>query len=100
APAGGLSSLTGNVRPIDTEEHGARLAKLQGLLQQRKAGALLIESGSTLEYFTGVRWWRSERTTAALIPAEGKTVVVTPFFEKPSIQETLKVDADVRPWHE
>jgi len=100
ASASGLSPLTGNVRPIDTEEHGARLAKLQGLLQQHKAGALLIESGSTLEYFTGVSWWRSERTTAALIPAEGPVVIVTPAFEEPSVRETLRVAAEVRPWKE
>ena len=100
ASVSGLTSLTGNVGPIDAEEHGARLAKLQGLLQQRKIGALLIESGSTLEYFTGVRWWRSERTTAALIPAAGPVVVVTPAFEEPSVRETLRVAADVRPWKE
>jgi Xaa-Pro dipeptidase len=100
APISGLSSLTRSVRPIDAEEHGARLAKVQSLMQQQKTGALLVESGSTLEYLTGVRWWRSERTTAALIPAEGPVVVVTPAFEEPSIRETLKVPADVRPWKE
>jgi Xaa-Pro aminopeptidase len=100
APLSGLSSLTGNVQPIDSAEHGARLAKLQGLMQRHRTGALLIESGSTLEYFTGVRWWRSERTTAALVPAEGPVVVVTPAFEEPSVRETLKVPADVRPWKE
>src|SRR6185295_14749151 len=100
AEAKGLSSLTASAKPITAEEHAARLAKLQSLMQQQKVSAFLVEAGSSLEYFTGIRWWRSERTTAALIPAEGKTVVVTPFFEKPSIQETLKVDADIRPWHE
>ena len=41
-------------------------------------GALLVEAGSSLDYFTGVRWRRSERTTAAVIPARGRVVVVTP----------------------
>src|SRR6516164_9063611 len=100
APVTGLSSLTRSVQPIEAKEHEARLAKVQGLMQQRQIGALLVESGSTLEYFTGVRWWRSERTTAALIPAEGRVVVVTPAFEEPSVRETLKVPADVRPWKE
>jgi len=95
-----LSSLTASAKPIAAQEHAARLAKLQLLMQQQKVAAFLVEAGSSLEYFTGIRWWRSERTTAALIPAEGKTVVVTPFFEVPSIQESLKIDADVRPWHE
>ena len=96
----GLSSMTRNVQPIDAKEHGARLAKVQGVMQQHRIGALLVESGSTLEYFTGIRWWRSERTTAALIPAAGRVVVVTPAFEEPSIRETLKVAGEVRVWKE
>lgn len=95
-----LTSITGGVQAISAQEHGARLLRVQTLMQQQKIAALLVESGSTLEYFTGVRWFRSERTTAALIPAEGRTVVVTPFFEEPSIRETLKVAAEVRPWKE
>jgi Xaa-Pro dipeptidase len=98
--APGLSSITREAQPIGPEEHGARLAKVQGLMQQKKIAAFLVEAGPSLEYFTGVRWHRSERTTAALIPAEGRTVVVTPYFEEPSIRETLKVAADVRPWKE
>lgn len=98
--ASGLSSLTSEAEPISTQEHGARLAKVQGLMQQQKIAAFLVESGPSLEYFTGIRWRRSERTTAALIPADGRTVVVTPYFEEPSIRETLKVAADVRPWKE
>ncbi|MBV8308151.1 MAG: aminopeptidase P family N-terminal domain-containing protein, partial [Gammaproteobacteria bacterium] len=86
AAAPTLSSVTRNVQPIDAAEHGVRLAKLQGLMQQRKNAALLVEAGSSLEYFTGIRWWRSERTTAAIVPAEGPVVVVTPAFEEPSIR--------------
>jgi Xaa-Pro aminopeptidase len=86
--------------PITAAEHAARIAKLQSLMQRDKIAAMLVEAGSTLEYFTGIRWWRSERTTAALIPASGQTVVVTPFFEQPSIGESLKIEADIRPWHE
>ena len=93
-------SLTDNAQPITAEERAARLAKVQGLMQRQKIAALLVEAGSSLDYFTGIRWNRSERTTAALIPATGETIVVTPFFEVPSIQELLKVKADIRPWHE
>jgi Xaa-Pro dipeptidase len=96
----GLVPLTGGAKPISVDERRKRLAKLQGLLQAQRIAGLLVESGSTLEYFTGVRWHRSERTTAALIPAKGKVVVVTPAFEEPSVRETLQVDGDVRPWDE
>ena len=97
---GSLKSLTSGAQPISAQEHDARLAKVQGRMQQRKVAALLLEAGSSLEYFTGIHWWRSERTTAALIPAEGRVVLVTPFFEEPSVRETLKVAADVRTWKE
>ncbi len=100
APAAGLSSLTTAAVPISAAEHAARVARLQTLMQRQKIAALLVEAGSSLEYFTGIRWWRSERTTAALIPAEGRAIVVTPFFEVPSVEETLRIKADVRPWHE
>ncbi len=92
--------LTATAQPITSQEHGARVIHLQGLMQQHHVAALLVESGSTLEYFTGVRWHRTERTTAALIPASGQVVIVTPFFEEPSIRETLKIDAAVRAWKE
>jgi Xaa-Pro dipeptidase len=103
AHAGGhdaASTVIDIAPPITSAERGARLAKLQLLLQRDKVAALLVEAGPSLEYFTGIRWWRSERTTAALIPASGKPVVVTPFFEVPSVEESLEVEADVRPWHE
>lgn len=96
----GLTSITGNALPIGAEERLARMAKLQRLMQQQGIAAFLVEAGTTLEYFTGIRWWRSERTTAALIPAEGQSVIVTPFFEEPSIRETLQVPGEVRPWKE
>ena len=44
-------------------------------------GALLIEPGASLVYFTGVHWWRSERLTAAVLPRDGEIAIVTPHFE-------------------
>jgi Xaa-Pro dipeptidase len=96
----GLKSLIEGAQPITAQEHAARIRKVQSLMQQRKIAALLVDAGSSLEYFTGIRWNRSERTTAALISADGNVVVVTPFFEEPSVRETLKIAADVRPWNE
>ena len=96
----GLKSMTSGAKPISPAERAARLTKLQGLMQQQKIAALLVDTGSTLDYFTGVRWHLSERVTAAVIPASGKTVIVTPFFEQPSIQEMLQIPAEIRTWQE
>jgi Xaa-Pro dipeptidase len=95
-----LASITGDAKPITAEERKARLGKLQDLMGRQKIGAMLIESGSSLDYFTGIQWWRSERTTAAVIPAKGEIVIVTPAFEEPSIRETLQVGGEVRVWQE
>jgi Xaa-Pro dipeptidase len=95
-----LKPLAGGIKPIAAAERGQRIAKLQTLLAREKVGALLIEPGATLEYFTGVQWHRSERTTAAIIPASGKVLVVCPAFEEPSVRETLEVPGEVRVWNE
>ncbi len=100
ASAAPLKSLTADAKPISAEERHARIGKAQSLMAQRKVAALLVESGSSLEYFTGIRWHRSERTTLAIIPASGDVLVVTPAFEEPSVRETLQVGGDVRPWDE
>jgi Xaa-Pro dipeptidase len=86
--------------PIGIEERRARIAKVQTMMQRAGIGALLVEPGSSLVYFTGIDWWRSERMTAALIPVEGELMIITPYFEAPSIRELLAVPADVRTWNE
>src|SRR5262245_40211331 len=86
--------------PISQAERMQRIEKVQGLLRAAGLNALLVEAGSSLIYFTGVQWWRSERLTAALIPAEGSPLIVTPEFEEPSVRETLGIQADVRVWNE
>lgn len=86
--------------PITTAERMQRIAKAQQLMRAAGLKALLVEAGSSLVYFTGVQWWRSERLTAGLIPAEGEPVLVTPAFEEPSVRENLQVPADVRVWNE
>jgi Xaa-Pro dipeptidase len=100
ASAAEPKSMTSGAKPISADERRARIAKVQSLMAERKIAALLIEPGSSLDYFTGIRWRRSERITLAIIPAHGEVVVVTPAFEEPSIRETLQVGGDVRPWNE
>ena len=86
--------------PISSAERVQRLKKAQALMRQNGIGAVVIESGPSLDYFTGVQWWRSERLTGVVIPVQGDPIVVTPFFEKPSVEESLKVPAEVRVWQE
>ena len=85
---------------IAPPERLTRLAKARVLMKRDGLGAILVEPGASLDYFTGVRWSRSERLTAALIPASGDPIIVTPFFEKPSVAESLEIPAEIRTWDE
>ena len=98
--AAGLKSMTGDVVPIGRAEFLARIDQARALMGKFNIGALLVEPGASLVYFTGVEWWRSERLTAAVIPREGEIAIVTPHFEEPSVRESLRVPAEVRVWNE
>ncbi|WP_375402884.1 M24 family metallopeptidase [uncultured Sphingomonas sp.] len=95
-----LRDITTGVKPIDPAERARRLSRAQALMRADGIGGVLIEPGASLTYFTGIRWGRSERLTAVVLPAEGEPLIVTPFFEEPSIRETLGLPATVRVWQE
>jgi Xaa-Pro dipeptidase len=95
-----LANITADAVPITVQERLARVEKAQDLMLKAGIDALLLEAGSALVYFTGVRWWRSERFTGAIIPANGDIAFVTPYFEEPSVRESMTFGDDVRTWHE
>ena len=64
--------------PISSAERLQRVAKARTLMAQHGIDAIIVEAGPSLDYFTGVQWWRSERLTAAIIPAHGEPIIVTP----------------------
>ena len=92
--------MTANAIPIGSEERKKRVNKAQKIMKKNNIDALLMEAGSALIYFTGVKWRRSERFTGVVIPREGDLVFVTPYFEEPTIRESMAFDAEVRTWHE
>jgi Xaa-Pro dipeptidase len=95
-----LSRITGDVLPITVEERLGRIAKAQSLMADNDIAALIVEPGSAMLYFSGISWRRSERLTALIIPREGEIAVVTPYFEEPSVRESMTFGSDVRSWHE
>ncbi len=96
----GLQPIIADMMPISTEERQGRVARAQALMAQHNLDAILLEPGSAMSYFSGIRWWRSERLTAVIIPREGDIAVVTPYFEEPSVRESMTFGDDVRTWHE
>jgi Xaa-Pro dipeptidase len=86
--------------PISAAERAQRLRRAQQMMRRLGIGSVLVESGPSLDYYTGIQWWRSERLTGVVIPADGDPIVVTPFFEQPTINEMLAVPAEIRTWQE
>jgi len=95
-----LKDITDGAQPITVDERKARVAKAQRLMSEKDIDAILVEPGSAMLYFVGIQWRRSERLTALVIPREGDIAVITPYFEEPSVRESMSFGDDVRPWHE
>ena len=51
-----LKPMTAGVKPITKEERAARVQKAQQLMAANRISAIVLEGGSSMFYFTGVRW--------------------------------------------
>ncbi len=69
-------------------------------MRSHNLDALLLPAGTSLRYFTGVRWSLSERLLAAVLPAEGPPRYVAPAFEEPKVRQLISVGEEVRLWQE
>ena len=95
-----LQSMTKDVVPISVNERKERVAKAQHLLVENKMEALVLDSGTSLLYFTGIYWWPSERTMVAIIPAKGEVRYVCPGFEESRLRELITIGKEVYAWQE
>lgn len=95
-----VKKMTDGVALIGPAERQARLERAQALMVKLGLSAIVTEPGSSMDYFTGVQWSRSERPCLAIIPREGQVGMVVPKFEEPSIRQSLGVPAEVRTWEE
>jgi Xaa-Pro dipeptidase len=85
-----LSSRRSEATPITLAEREQRLERARALLAQHKIDALVIATGTSLNYFTGLRWGQSERFFAWVLPAKGSPFVVCPVFEEGRVRERME----------
>jgi Xaa-Pro dipeptidase len=100
-----LPSFKDQAQAITALERGERQEKARRLMQANRIDAVLLMSGTSLEYFAGIKWWPSERTFAMVLPANGKPFFVCPAFEQARAIEQLANSpqaggADIRIWQE
>jgi Xaa-Pro dipeptidase len=85
---------------VNDSTYRSRIAKVQEVMKEFGIQALVLEPGPAMQYLTGVRWGRSERTFAAVIPAKGDPSYVLPGFEEMRARELIHVGGDIRVWQE
>jgi len=95
-----LSNMTAGLAPIGEAEYRARIAKAQKLMRGRGISAVYLNAGSSLLYFTGMRWHASERMVGAVLPAEGEIEFLAPRFEEGTVQEYMVIPGKVNCWEE
>ena len=105
APIAALSSMRSQAKPITNDERLARIRKAQRLMAENKIDALMLCQGSSLMYFTGVRWGGGERLFTVVLPQKGHPIVVCPSFEEDRAREQLGLgplgsNQEVLTWHE
>jgi Xaa-Pro dipeptidase len=84
-----LTSMRDRATPISMEERRARIEKAKRLMGEQKIDAIILAGGTSLNYFTGIRWGNSERLFAVVIPKVGNPYIVTPAFEEDRTREQL-----------
>jgi len=98
----GLKPLGSRVKPITADEFRERLEHAQKLMAELKPSfdALFFAPGTSLYYFTGIRWGLSERLAGLVLPRVGKPVAFCPGFEEGRFREQLRFPIEVRVWQE
>lgn len=101
-PFADLQPLGDRVRPIAAEEFQSRVHSAQKYMAQSQPAfdALFLAPGTSLYYFTGIRWGLSERLLGLVIPRTRPPILVVPAFEEGRLREKLKFPIDVRIWQE
>ncbi len=100
-----LQSMRNEAKPITLEERQQRQQRARELMAQNHLDAIVMMEGTSLRYFTGIRWWGGERLFAVVLPAKGEAFYVCPAFEEGRAREQIThapdgEHADLRAWQE
>lgn len=95
-----LSDMTTAVIGISESEYQARISKAQQLMREQGVCAIYLDAGTNLHYFTGLKWYKSERMVGAILPAKGDLEFIAPHFEEGSLRDNMLIQGNYNGWHE
>jgi len=95
-----LSNMTKTLVPIQPEEYFTRIANAQEYMQANNIDAVYLNAGTNLTYFTGMKWYASERMVGAILPAVGIVQYIAPYFEIGTLNGFKIIDGPIHGWQE
>ncbi|MFB0979417.1 MAG: Xaa-Pro peptidase family protein [Alteromonadaceae bacterium] len=95
-----LSKMTDDVQPISSNEFQSRISKAQQLMRINNIEATYLDAGTNLYYFTGTKWYASERMVGAIIPQKGDIQYITPSFEVDTLDQYMVIKGKINGWQE
>lgn len=94
-----IKAIRARIKPVTAEERKQRIDEARKLMEETKIDSLLMEGGTSMEYFSGARWGRSERLFTMILPAKGEPFYIAPKFEESRAKEQTG-NAQVYCWEE
>ncbi len=95
-----LSDMTADIVPIDIAEFQARLDKARTLMKKQGLDAIYLNAGTNMTYFTGTKWYASERMVGAILTADGSLTYIAPVFEIGTLKDFMVIDGPIAGWQE
>lgn len=90
APAiSALRDRRSEAKPITLAERESRVERARALMHATHLDAIALAGGTSLDYFTGIRWGNSERLFVGVLLQTGNPVYVCPAFELDRARESL-----------
>jgi Xaa-Pro dipeptidase len=90
-----LRPMTDGVQPITDDERRARIETARRHMRTNKIGAVLLENGSSMFYFTGTRL-----AYTLILPARGELVWAVPAAEEQRAHDAIHIGGEIRTWRE
>src|SRR6201995_5947725 len=96
----GMKTMRGDVPPIGVAERLKRIAHAQAIMREKGIDALYLDVSSSMTYFTGLKFRRTERMHSAVLPARGEIVYISPAFEVEKLKTMVSFCDKIAVWEE
>jgi Xaa-Pro dipeptidase len=87
APILALKDRSQDAVPIPKDERQTRLDLARELMKQYALDAILLTTGASLRYFSGMTWYQSERLFAYILPQSAAPFILCPYFERDRLND-------------